>query len=42
MVLDSGDEIYVWVGKAADEEEKAKALEMAKVLYSSNLIFPHT
>ncbi len=31
MILDSGAEIYVWVGKAADQEEKAAALKMAKV-----------
>ncbi len=33
MILDSGAEIYVWVGKDADPEEKAKGLEMAKVIY---------
>lgn len=30
MILDSGDEIYVWVGKDSDEEERKKAMEMAK------------
>jgi gelsolin len=31
MILDSGDEIYVWVGDDASKEEKDKALDMAKV-----------
>ena len=31
MVLDSGDEIYVWVGQDASPDEKTKALELAKV-----------
>lgn len=30
MILDSGDEIYVWIGKDADAEEKKKAMEMAQ------------
>lgn len=30
MVLDSGDEVYVWVGRGSDDQEKEKALEMAK------------
>jgi gelsolin len=29
MVLDAGDEVYVWVGDGAEEEEKDKAFEMA-------------
>lgn len=32
MILDSGAEIYVWVGSGADEQEKEKASEMAKVI----------
>ncbi|CAO1422019.1 unnamed protein product, partial [Diamesa serratosioi] len=30
MVLDGGDEVYVWVGQGATEEEKAKSMDMAK------------
>ena len=30
MILDSGDEIYVWVGKDSDAEERKKAMEMAQ------------
>jgi len=30
MFLDSGDEVYVWIGAKADEEEKSEGLEMAK------------
>ena len=30
MILDSGAEIYVWVGKDADEEEKHAGIKMAK------------
>lgn len=32
MVLDGGDEIYVWEGDGSTEEEKAKSLEMANVI----------
>jgi gelsolin len=31
MVLDGGDEIYVWVGTGSTDEEKAKSSEMAMV-----------
>ncbi|KAG4075921.1 hypothetical protein HA402_003747 [Bradysia odoriphaga] len=31
MVLDGGDEIYVWEGDGSTEEEKAKSLEMANL-----------
>lgn len=31
MVLDGGDEIYVWEGDKCDEEEKTKSVDMAKV-----------
>uniref|UniRef100_A0A336MYB6 CSON006296 protein n=1 Tax=Culicoides sonorensis TaxID=179676 RepID=A0A336MYB6_CULSO len=30
MVLDGGDEVYVWIGKTASPEEKKQSLEMAK------------
>ena len=30
MMLDSGAEIYLWIGKNAKDEEKDKALELAK------------
>lgn len=45
MVLDGGDEVYVWIGKTASPEEKKQSLEMAKVSFTlsqyaiSNLIF---
>lgn len=32
MVLDGGDEIYVWIGNTASPEEKQQSLEMAKVM----------
>lgn len=35
MVLDSGDALYIWIGKGANEEEKQKSLEMAEV----NMLF---
>lgn len=31
MVLDGGDEVYVWVGNGSTAEEKAKSIDMAKV-----------
>ena len=31
MVLDGGDEVYVWVGQGSTDEEKAKSMDMAKV-----------
>lgn len=31
MVLDGGDEVYVWIGNGSTEEEKEKSNEMAKV-----------
>lgn len=31
MILDSGDEVYVWIGKDASDEEKEKGLSIAKV-----------
>ncbi|XP_063704952.1 gelsolin, cytoplasmic-like isoform X2 [Culicoides brevitarsis] len=30
MVLDGGDEVYVWIGKTASAEEKEQSIEMAK------------
>ena len=30
MILDAGDEVYVWIGEEADEEEKINGLAMAK------------
>ena len=35
--MDSGDEIYVWVGSGAQPEEKAQGVAIAKV--KSYLIF---
>lgn len=31
MVLDGGDEVYVWIGQGATEEEREKSLDMAMV-----------
>jgi uncharacterized protein YpmB len=33
MVLDAGEEIYVWVGKDSSKEEQDKASAMAEVLF---------
>ncbi|KAL7025953.1 hypothetical protein ACKWTF_013721 [Chironomus riparius] len=30
MVLDGGDEVYIWIGQGSTEEEKERSLEMAK------------
>ena len=37
MVLDSGDEIYVWIGNNANDNEKQKSLELAKVIIEISL-----
>ena len=44
MVLDGGDEVYVWVGQGSTDEEKAKSMDMAKVkeLYSEYLTVSFT
>lgn len=31
MVLDGGDEVYIWIGQGSTDEEKEKSLDMAKV-----------
>lgn len=31
MVLDAGEEIYIWVGKESSKEEQEKASAMAEV-----------
>lgn len=31
MVLDGGDEVYVWVGNGSTDEEKKKSTDMANV-----------
>ena len=31
LILDSGDEIYVWIGKDANANEREKSMELAKV-----------
>lgn len=41
MVLDSGDEIYVWVGKQASPEEKELSLKMAEVSSRNLLVSNH-
>lgn len=39
MVLDGGDEVYVWVGTGSTKEEKAKSIDMAKVRLAGFVIF---
>lgn len=39
MLLDAGDEIYMWVGSGASAEENAKILHMAKVCGSLPKIY---
>ena len=29
MFLDSGDEVYIWIGKDSDSQEKDQALDLA-------------
>lgn len=36
MILDSGDEVYLWIGREADEEEKVEGLNILKVIQSLN------
>ena len=36
MVLDAGDELYVWIGKDSDESEKESGLQMAKKYIDSD------
>lgn len=31
MILDTGNELYLWVGKEATEEEKQSSLKLAQV-----------
>ena len=31
MILDSGAEIYVWIGNDADENERKESMKLAKV-----------
>lgn len=33
MILDGGDELYIWEGKDSSEEERRKSLEVAQVRY---------
>ena len=33
MILDAGDEVYVWIGKDASDEEKEKGMDIAKVSF---------
>ena len=35
MILDSGDEVYVWLGNDSDEQERKEALKLAKVSYTN-------
>jgi len=36
MILDSGDEIYVWIGNEAKDDEKEKGLDIAKKYLESD------
>ena len=31
MILDSGDEIYVWIGNDANQDERKESLKLAEV-----------
>lgn len=37
MILDGGDEVYVWEGKGSSAEEKEKSLEVANVRNSAQI-----
>lgn len=39
MLLDAGDEIYMWVGSGASVEENAKILQMARVIINTTSEF---
>lgn len=38
MVLDGGDEIYIWIGQGATEEERSKSIDMAMVRFSLQIL----
>ena len=42
MMLDSGAEIYIWIGNEANNDEKEKALEIAKVTKGASIIDVHS
>lgn len=37
MLLDAGDEIYMWVGSGASVQENAKILQMARVISNGTI-----
>lgn len=39
MMLDSGEEIYIWIGRGSTEEERTKSLEVAMVRRQSFFFF---
>ena len=36
MLLDSGDEVYLWIGEESDPEEASRARELAKQYLDSD------
>ena len=40
MVLDSGMEVYIWIGKDSTEDEQKAGFKMAQVLMTSFLQIP--
>ena len=36
MFLDSGDEVYIWIGKDSEPEETSQALSLAKKYLDSD------
>lgn len=37
MILDAGDEVYLWEGKDSSEEERRRSLEVAQVRYPDEI-----
>ena len=42
MIMDSGSEIYVWIGEDATTEERTESVKLAKVMKMSQGIFKPT
>ena len=42
MIMDSGSEIYVWIGEDATTEERTESVKLAKVMKISQGIYKLT